>query len=527
MNLMLVSRLLGIVSWLLGLTMAFSLPAAWPVVGGQAEFETRGFGALVTSIVVCLFVGLVLRYLGREAPDTLFRKEAMAIVGLSWVLATILGALPYYLATVKFTADTVGQPVAMGVAECLFESQSGFSTTGATVLTQIENQDWVPRCLLFWRSSTHFLGGLGIIVLFVAVLGQGSAGKALMRAEMPGPSKEGSQERMQHTAWIFVAIYCGLNVVLAVILKWEGMNWFEAICHAFGTMATGGFSTLDTSLGGFHSKAIEYTVTVFMILAGTNFTLLYLTLIGKPLLLLRDMEWRAYMGIIAVSTVLVMVFGIWASDQFNPDGDLSPAEHYETAFRDGLFQVVAVLTTTGFGTADFDQWHNFSRALLIVLMFVGGCAGSTGGGMKVIRHILFVKILRRGVEHSYHPSVVRHIRLGGESIMDPDLPRNILLYFGLVSLIFSVSSQILVGIEPDSTWTSTGQPVTNKLIDSASAVAATLHNIGPGVGIVGPTQNYAAFTAPAKLLFTFLMMLGRLELFAILVLMVPSFWRNR
>lgn len=527
MNLMLVSRLLGSVSWLIGLTMAFSLPAAWPAIGGQEEFEYHGFWALIASIAVSAFLGVYLRHKGRDAPDTLFRKEAMAIVGLSWVLATILGAMPYYLGSVKFRSDNDGNPVAMGIAESLFESQSGFSTTGATILTDIENQAWVPHCVLFWRSSTHFLGGLGIIVLFVAVLGQGSAGKALMRAEMPGPSKEGSQERMQHTAWIFAAIYCGLNLLLAVILKLEGMTWFESICHAFGTMATGGFSTLNASLGGFNSKAIEYTVIVFMILAGTNFTLMYLTMLGKPGFLFKDPEWRAYMGIIFASTALVMAFGIWVSNDFNVEGTLTSGEHYETAFRDGLFQVVAILTTTGFGTADFDQWHNFSRALLIVLMFVGGCAGSTGGGMKVIRHILFVKILRRGVEHSYHPSVVRHIRLGGESIIDPDLPRNILLYFGLVSLIFSVSSQVLVGIEPDSTWINAGQPVTNKLIDSASAVAATLHNIGPGVGIVGPTQNYAAFSAPAKLLFTFLMMLGRLELFAILVLMIPSFWRAR
>ncbi|MGI9429596.1 MAG: TrkH family potassium uptake protein, partial [Bythopirellula sp.] len=489
MNLLLVTRLLGIVSWLIGLTMAFSLPAAWPAVGGQSEFERNAFWALIFSIAISLFIGALLRHWGRKAPDTLFRKEAMAIVGLSWVLATVLGAMPFYLAKVKFRNDAAGQPVRMGVAECLFESQSGFSTTGATVLTDIENEEWVPRCLLFWRSSTHFLGGLGIIVLFVAVLGQGSAGKALMRAEMPGPSKEGSQERMQHTAWIFAAIYCGLNLVLAIVLKLEGMTWFEAICHAFGTMATGGFSTLNASLGGFGSTAIDYTVILFMILAGTNFTLLYLTLIGKGRILLKDSEWLAYVGIILASTVLIIAFGMFVTNDFDPGGQFSTGQRIELAIRQALFQVVAILTTTGFGTADYDQWHSFSRALLIVMMFVGGCAGSTGGGMKVIRHILFVKILRRGVEHSYHPSVVRHIRLGGESLVDPDLPRNILLYFGLVALIFTASSQVLVGIEPDSTWTVSGQPLNNKLIDSASAVAATLHNIGPGIGLVGPTQN--------------------------------------
>jgi len=526
MNHRLVFRLLGMISWLIGLTMALSLPIAWPQVGGQAEFESRGFYALLASVAICALMGLVLRIAGRSAPESLYRKEAMAIVGLSWVLATVLGAFPYFLGQVVYTSAE-GPDVLMGVAECLFESQSGFSTTGATVLTDIENEQWVPRCILFWRSSTHFLGGLGIIVLFVAVLGQGSAGKALMRAEMPGPSKEGSHERMQNTALVFAAIYCGLNLVLALILRLEGMTWFESICHAFGTMATGGFSTRNASLGGFESSTIEYTVTFFMLLAGTNFTLLYLTLLRRPGRLLGDPEWRTYMAIILVCTLLVMAMGIWVTTDFNAEGNLTTQEEYETAFRDGLFQVVAMITTTGFGTADFDLWNSFSRALLIVLMFVGGCAGSTGGGMKVIRHILFIKILGREIERSYHPSVVRHIRLKGEALLDPELPRNILVYFGLVALIFAVGTQVLVGIEPDSTWVETGHPVSNKLVDSASAVAATLHNIGPGIGIVGPTQNYAPFTAPSKLLFTFLMMLGRLELFAILVLVVPGFWRNR
>ncbi|MCH8840443.1 MAG: TrkH family potassium uptake protein, partial [Planctomycetes bacterium] len=479
MNLYLVSRMLGIVAWLIGLTMAFSLPIAWPLFGGQSEFESSGFWALVGSIAVCAIVGFLLRYVGKDAPGTLYRKEAMAIVGLSWVLATILGGIPYYFGGVAYQeVDGVAQ--SMGIVECLFESQSGFSTTGATVLTDVENQQWVPRCILCWRSSTHFLGGLGIIVLFVAVLGQGSAGKALMRAEMPGPTKEGSQERMQHTAWIFAAIYCGLTFILTLLLYFEGMTPFQAVCHAFGTMATGGFSTLNGSVGGFdvllpeQYKLIEYTVIVFMILAGTNFTLMYITLIGKPYVMLRDPEWRTYVGIIVLATLLVMGVGLWGVNEFHSQSELSEATELETTFRDSLFQVVSILTTTGFGTADFDLWHNFCRALLIALMFIGGCAGSTGGGMKVIRHILFVKILQREIEHSFHPSVVRHIRLSGEAITDPELPRNILVYVSLIALVFAVSWLLLVSIEPDSTWEQAGQPATNRLIDSASAVAATL-----------------------------------------------------
>ncbi|MEO2047221.1 MAG: TrkH family potassium uptake protein [Pirellulales bacterium] len=526
MNRHLVARLLGMVAWLIGLTMVFSLPWAWPALGGHQQFELRGFIALVASGLVCAVVGWGLRHYGRQAKSQLFRKEAMAVVGLSWIMATVLGGLPYLLAGVSRGLDA-GQPIRMNVADCLFESQSGFSTTGATVLTDIEDSSLVPRCMLFWRSSTHFLGGLGIIVLFVVVLGQGSAGKALMRAEMPGPSKDGSQERMQHTAWIFAAIYCGLNLVLTILLWFEGMNWFEALCHAFGTMATGGFSTRNGSLGGFHSPAIEYTVILFMILAGTNFTLLYFVLLKNPRRLLRDYEWRTFMCIILGATVLVMIAGLWGRDDFDPQGKLEGLQLWEVAMRDGLFQVVSILTTTGYGSADFNQWSSFSRVLLVQLMFIGGCAGSTGGGMKVIRVILFAKILRHDVEQSFHPSVVRHIRLGKEPLTDPDLPRSILVYVGLIASILAFSWILLVALEPDATWVRAGQPLDNKLVDSATAVIATLQNIGPGLGIVGATENYAEFNQGSKLLFTFLMMLGRIELFAILVLLIPAFWRYR
>ncbi|QEG34915.1 TrkH family potassium uptake protein [Bythopirellula goksoeyrii] len=525
MNLRIVARQLSVVAWLIGLTMLFSISAAWPEIGGQSEFEDHGFWALLASMVVCGITGLMLRMASGESNSTLYRKEAMAVVGLSWVLATVLGGLPFYFAEVIYTSVD-GREIPMGIADCLFESQSGFSTTGATVLTDIENHKWVPRSILFWRSSTHFLGGLGIIVLFVAILGQGSAGKALMRAEMPGPSKEGSQERMQHAAWNFAAIYCVLNLILTIILYLEGMTWFQAICHAFGTMATGGFSTLNASLGGFNSKTIEYTVIVFMILAGTNFTLIYLLTLGKFKKLVTDPEWRTYVGILAVATALVIIVGIFESHDFDPQDKLTAVPEFELAFRDGLFQVVSIMTTTGYCTADFDLWNNFSRGLLVVLMFIGGCAGSTGGGMKVIRIILFTKILGREVEHSYHPSVVRHIRLAGEPVTDQNIPHNILVYVGLIGAIIVTSWLALTWIELDQTWIEAGHPTHNKLIDSGTAVCATLHNIGPGLGIVGATRNYAPFSDSAKLLFTLLMMLGRLELFAVLVLVMPSFWRD-
>ena len=571
MNKPLLARFLGTICLLIGGSMVFSLPFAHPILAVRTHlppaesFETAGAIGLVASVAVCLVVGGVLHWFGRGSKgDTLYQKEAMAIVGLSWVAATILGALPYAFAGVEIKAD---QPITM--IEAMFESQSGFSTTGATVLTDLETPASVPHCILFWRSSTHFLGGLGIIVLFVAILGQGSAGKAIMRAEMPGPTNDGSMPRMQQAAWSFAGIYLGFNVILTAVYLAEGMTAFDAICHAFGTMATGGFSTYNASLGGFRSSLIEWTTIVFMILAGTNFTLLYLTLRSdqdrlatkrrsRLRRLFGDLEFRTYLGIIAVVSAAIIFFGVRAGDA----GFGSAAE----SLRNGIFQVVSVMTTTGYGTADFDQWNNFGRGVLLLLMFVGGCAGSTGGGMKVIRHVLLAKILSGELERAHRPRVVRPLRIGGRPIDDPRLPHAILLYFCMVTVIYVVSWLLLVTVEPDTTWgvrkrgsvTTTeinpekdkmGQkdPTTpdralsdqsdvgrqllagtldEKLLDSASAVAATLNNIGPGLGVVGATRNYAGFSQHGKLLFVFLMMLGRVEIYCILLLFAPSFWRR-
>jgi trk system potassium uptake protein TrkH len=415
------------------------------------------------------------------------------------------------------------QDVPMHIVDCLFESQSGFSTTGATVISELEKPELVPHCLLFWRSSTHFLGGLGIIVLFVVILGQGSAGKTLMRAEMPGPTKEGSHTRMQHTAWLFAGIYCGLNALLALILwAFPNISLFDALCHAFGTMATGGFSTYNKSVGHFQSAAVDFIIIAFMGAAGTNFTLLYFLMVGKPSKIVVDPEWRTYTALILGVTLAVVGFGMLHDDfSENANGLL---EEIGQAIRYGLFQVVAIITTTGYGTHDFDGWNSFARGALFLLMFVGGCAGSTGGGMKVIRHILFVKILRLEIEQAYHPTVVRPLRLAGKPVEDQELRKNILVYFGLIVAIFVASWIFVVTTEPDATWEGT---VEHKLIDSASGVAATLNNIGPGLGTVGATRNYGHFSWYNKLLFVWLMMLGRLEIFSVLVLIIPSFWRAR
>jgi trk system potassium uptake protein len=417
--------------------------------------------------------------------------------------------MPFYFSGTEREAG-----VRMHLFDCLFEAQSGFSTTGATVISDLESPRQVTHAILFWRSTTQFLGGLGIIVLFVVILGQGSAGKALMRAEMPGPTKEGATPRMQDTALRFAMMYCGLNLVLAVIMWLLGLSMFDALCHAFTTMATGGFSTYNASIAHFDNVVLEYVIVVFMVLAGTNFVLLYHLFCRRPGLVVADVEWRAYMGILAAITAVVVLAGLFKGD----------FETLPDSLRYGLFQVVSIMTTTGFGTHDFDAWSHFSRGVLFLIMFIGGCAGSTGGGLKVIRHLLFVKILRLEIEHAYRPTVVRPLRLGGRAVEEGELRKNILVYFSLILVIVVVSWVLIIALEPDATW---GDHPENKLLDSASSVAATLNNIGPGLGTVGVLRNYGHFTWWSKCLFVWLMMVGRLEIFSILVLFAPGFWRNR
>ncbi len=530
MNWALLSRMLGLLAMLVGGSMAFSLPWAFPICGQTAEFETAGFRGMVASIVCSLAVGGALSFFGRKETGTILRKEALAVVGLGWILAGILGALPFL-----FSGTMRSPGVRMTVVDAVFESVSGFSTTGASVLTQLEDLSnqadgsvtdgkLVPRCVLFWRSFTHWLGGMGIIVLFVAILGQlGAGGKALMRREVPGPITETLRPRVRETAISMWAIYMVISLVLTVVLMIEGMNLYDSLCHTFGTMATGGFSTYNASVGHFQSPLIEMTIMLFMVFAGTNFSLYYLVLRSKDpgggLLkrfapLYRDPEYRTYLAILAVATVVLTISLV--------KNGIYP--NIATALRHASFIAVAITTTTGFGTEDFTDWSEFSKGLLLLLMFVGGCAGSTGGGMKVIRFLLFFKIVRLEIEHAFRPNVVRPLRVANVPV-DNSLRHDVMVYFSLILMIFISSWMILAAIEPDTQWRQEGHTNAEKLLDCASAVASSLNNIGPGLGVLGPHDNYSEFSVQGKLLLTLLMLLGRLELFAILVLFVPSFWR--
>lgn len=477
---------------------------------------------MVSAFACSLLSGGALYAIGRNERGTILRKEALAVVGLGWCLAGVLGALPYLFAAVESAPG-----VRANFADALFESLSGFTTTGASVLTNVEDADMVPRCVLFWRSFTHWLGGMGIIVLFVAVLGQlGAGGKAMMRREVPGPIAEAVRPRVRETALMMWAIYVGFSVMETALLMLEGLSFYDALCHTFGTMATGGFSTFNTSVAHFRQPAVEITMVVFMVLAAANFGL-YDAVMRAPgggarrpwkrfAPLVRDREFRLYLTILFIACCLVTA-SLLRHHVY---------DDFATALRHASFGVVSLMTTTGFGTEDFTQWTQFSKAILLVLMFIGGCAGSTGGGIKVVRFLLFFKILWLELERAFRPNVVRPLRIGGTAI-DDGVRREVTIYFGLVLMVFAASWLLLVGIESDQHWDVPGKHSTaEKLFDCASAVAATLNNVGPGMGIVGPTSNYAFFSSGSKLLLTLLMVLGRLELFAILVLLFPTFWKN-
>ena len=512
MNYRILSRYLAIITLLLAASMLLSIPWAYPALGGSQAFETNASLALASSVVIAIGISLLLAYFGRGATGALYRKEAMATVGLSWVLATLLGAIPFLLGHVQRGPN---QP--MTVADAIFESASGFTGTGATVITNLEDPSLVPRAILFWRSETHFLGGLGIMVLFVALLGQGSAGKALMLTEMPGPNKETGHASVQYAARVFTFIYLALNTVLTFILILQGMSLFDALCHSFGTIATGGFSTYNDSIAHFHSVPIEMTIALFMVLACTNFALLFLLLLRQPKALLADVEFRTYLSLIVVATVVVVGFGIYYGDFAHPSD----------ALRHGFFQVVSIITNTGFASNNFDQWNEIGRGTLFLLMFVGGCAGSTSCSIKVIRHIMFIKILWQEIEQSWRPSIVTTLRIGGKPVENHELRKNVLVYFGLIMLIFVTSLLAIDMLEPDEAWNIMGHTRHEKLIDCASGVGSTLNGVGPGLGMIGAVENYAHFQPTSKLFFVFLMMLGRLEIYPFLVLFIPRFWRSR
>lgn len=413
-------------------------------------------------------------------------KESFLMVTLGWVLASGLGALPFYLSgSIPSFSDA------------FFETASGFTTTGASILSSIET---LPYSMLFWRSLTHWLGGMGIVVLTVAILPMlGVGGIQLLKAEAPGPSVDKIAPRIAETAKVLWFIYLGMTAVMVILLRLGGMNYFDAFTHTFGTVATGGYSPKNTSVAFYNSAYIDYIITTFMVLAGMNFTIHYRFLTGRTKNIFNNLEMKTYFAIIAVTT-LISTFNLYRSS-------------YSTiseSFRFASFQVASIITTTGFATADYEKWPHLSQFLLFLLMFIGACSGSTGGGIKVIRIATLFKLGLNEMKYLLHPKAVLPLWVEGKVVKKD-------MVYSIASLVFLYALTVL---GTTLVCASSGTDVLTSFTASLSAVG----NIGPGFGNVGPVDNYSFFPDYVKWTLSLAMIIGRLEIFTVLIIFTRSFW---
>lgn len=481
MNVKIIFRILGFLLIVEGIAMLLAFGVALIYNG----YDQNSF---LISSGVSIFAGALIVLLTSGSEKEVGRKEGYIIVTSVWVLFSFIGSLPYIIsgAIPCFT-------------DAFFETISGFTTTGSTVITDIES---MPHGILFWRSITQWLGGMGIIVLSLAVLPVfGIGGMQLFMAEVTGPSPYKLSPRIKQTARTLWIIYLGFTVLETVLLRIGGMNFFDAVCHSFTTMATGGFSTKQASVAYWSSPFIQYVIILFMFLAGTNFSLLYLAFSGGLKTVFKDEEFKYY-SLFVAGFSLVIFSGLFFTT--NRGG--------EQAFRDSLFQVVSIITTTGFATDDYLTWVPILTILIFALFFFGGSTGSTGGGIKIMRIVLLLKNSYYELYRLVHPQAVIPVKFNKRSV-DAKIITNVLAFFIFYFIIFFVSVVIFTIMEPD-------------LESSMGAVATCLGNIGPGLGKLGPLDNFFHIQPVEKWFLSFLMLLGRLELFTVLVLFSPSFWKK-
>ena len=423
----------------------------------------------------------------RRNTEELSLKDGFGIVGFSWFGASLIGSLPFLI-----SGAIPSFPLA------LFEATSGLTTTGSTILANIEV---LPKGILFWRSFLHWLGGMGIIVLSVAILPfLGLGGMQLYKAESPGPTKDKLRPRIQQTAKLLWGVYILISACCFVLLMVAGMDWFDAACHTFGTVATGGFSPYNASIGHFPSVTIHYIIIFFMALCGISFALHYRALTGRPQAYLRHAELRFYVTLIALATLAIYLTRL---DEALPT---------EQNFRESLFQVVSIITTTGYGTADYEIWSPFAKIIVLGLMVVGGCAGSTGGGLKVVRILLLFKYLKILLNQQLHPSGVFVVKLDGSRVKR-EVIQNILGLFLVFVLLHMAASAFLAFLDVD-------------ILTAVTATLTCLGNVGPGLGSVGPTENFLAIPTAGTVVLSFCMIMGRLEIFSVLILFLPQTWRR-
>ena len=485
------------------LGIALLLPMIVGIIYGE-EAAWRSFGV---AAIISFTVGGLSWYIFKPTSE-LGIREGFAIVALAWFVVSIVGALPFTM------ADVLGS-----YTDAFFETMAGVTTTGSTILGGGGNPNIedIPHAFLFWRSLAHWLGGMGIIVLTLAILPMlGVGGMQLFKAEAPGPSADKFTPRVKETAKRLWLIYAGITVVEAFMLL-PAMNFFDAINHAFATMATGGFSTKNGSIADFNSAYVDWVIILFMFLAGMNFVLHYRLLKGKSITLFKDEELQLYTGIV-VSATLAIVFSTW-----EPTGKLIHAVSFSgseftgyasffDALRYAAFQATSIITTTGFGTADYEIWPPLAIVVIFGLFFSGGMAGSTSGGMKIVRHLVLIKNTLKEFRQLVHPRALLPIRLNG-SVVPEDVLRNVLTFFVMYIAFIGIGTVIMAVLGLD-------------LLSALTGTISSIGNVGPAFGTLGPTENYAHLPWLGKWVLSFLMMAGRLEIFTVIVILLPVFWKR-
>lgn len=457
-----------------------------PMIVGMMYGEKTSSAFLITSVLLAVCFAIW----GRKRPEntTIYAKEGLVIVATAWIFWSLFGALPFFL------SGSIPNYV-----DAFFETVSGFTTTGSTILTNIEV---LPKGMIFWRALTHWVGGMGVLV-FVMVLTSLDEKNSmhLMRAEVPGPEADKLVPKARATAQLLYGMYFVLTAVEAVLLLCGGMNLFDAVTHAFSTAGTGGFSGYNASVAHFDSAYIDGVITVFMILFGINFNLYFLLVLKDLKNVWKNEELRAYLGIIAAAVGIIVV------------NILPMYQSIGKAFRYAAFQVASVITTTGFITADFNLWPELSKCVLLVVMVIGACAGSTGGGIKVSRFLILIKSIKREMKTMLHPKAVTLVKVNGKKVKEETM-RGVYVYF-IAYILILILSVLLVSINNFDFET------------SFTSVLTTLNNVGPGLNLVGPVENFAKFSMFSKVVLCLDMLIGRLEIFPFLMLFSPTLWNKK
>ena len=433
-------------------------------------------------------IGLLLAALGKGGERQLTRRDGYVLVSFAWVAFSLFGMLPFYIG--GYIPD---------IADAFFETMSGFSSTGATILDDIES---LPHGILFWRSMTQWIGGLGIIMFTIAVLPIfGVSGLQVFAAEASGPTHDKVHPRIGITAkWIW-SIYTGITTLLVCLLMLGGMDWFDSICHAFATTGTGGFSTKQASVAYYNSPYIEYVISIFMFISGINFTLVLLFVNRKFKKFIGNAELKFYFGSVVLFTAVIAIVLYYTS----PMG-------MEESFRKSLFQVISLQTSTGFATDDYMQWTPVLWGLLTIIMLMGACAGSTTGGLKCIRMVILTKVSRNEFKHILHPNAILPVRIN-KQVISPSIVSTVLAFCFIYIAIIVISTLLMMAMEVGAG-------------ESMGCVISSIGNMGPGLGETGPAYSWNALPDAAKWLLSFLMLLGRLELFTVLLLFTPDFWKR-